>query len=169
MYGLRIQEYDTLHQISRPYDFEQSKYNSVILQQEMIELMEKSNGIGLAANQVGILERFFVMGKKNSSILPEPFILFNPEMFSSTNHKTYHIEGCLSYEGKTKMVKRSNGVKVRYQDASGEVKTVSLKGIAAKVFQHELDHLNGITLFGENTRDRFKANKLHKIVQPQDY
>lgn len=96
-------------------------------------------GVGLAATQIGSGERFFV-GK-----MGENFKVFvNPEIISMSKRTKRYFEGCLSipnYYGETN---RSITVKVSYQDLDGKKITENLKGIDAWIFQHEVDHLNGI-------------------------
>lgn len=108
---------------------------------EMFALMSESNGIGLAAPQVGLSMRFFVMelGGVNVACL-------NPKITWSSPELTTASEGCLSYPGARVMVARPKAVRVKYMTATGAVRKKSLRGISARCFQHELDHLNGVVI-----------------------
>jgi len=105
---------------------------------EMEELMYDSQGIGLAATQVGVGLRAFVMD------VGEGLSVFvNPEIIGSSGRKTRLEEGCLSLPGLTVNVARFDEIKVRATDGDGKMFTRDYDGLAAKAVQHELDHLNG--------------------------
>lgn len=114
------------------------------LEQEMIDFMIKNHGIGLAANQIGLTKRVFVMGSYNIPGFPKPFALFNPLIIEKSQEMVLDQEGCLSYPGLYLKIKRPSWVVAAYQDSSGTVKEVKIDGYLSKCFQHELDHLNGI-------------------------
>jgi len=105
---------------------------------EMIETMKK-DGVGLAAPQVGINKRFIIVQTKNG---PEPFI--NPKIFSTSIRKVKSEEGCLSIPGVWGIVKRFNKVKVKAINRQGEKVLIKASGLEAIIFQHEIDHLDGI-------------------------
>ena len=106
---------------------------------EMLELMRESNGVGLAANQVGLTERYFV-GEVDGKIKK----IINPEIIKESQEIVELEEGCLSIPGIYKRVKRPEKVKVKYLNENGKEIIEELDGIWARVFQHELDHLNGV-------------------------
>lgn len=97
-------------------------------------------GVGLASTQVGLTERFFV-GKIAGEKL-QAFI--NPQIHSLSKRTKLYFEGCLSIPSIWGEVKRALTVKVSYLDIHGETHTETLKGIDAWIFQHEVDHLDGI-------------------------
>jgi peptide deformylase len=107
--------------------------------------MYETDGVGLAAPQVGVSLRIFVIdttwsqeeGKK------EPFVLINPVILESIGELIYE-EGCLSVPGIYEKVKRHNYVKIEYQDVKGNVCLMEAEGTRAVVLQHENDHLDGI-------------------------
>lgn len=105
----------------------------------LIETMVKHQGLGLAAPQIGLSHRVFVMGHGSTA-----FGVFNPEIIEAIGELTPFTEGCLSYLGLYLKIKRPETVKVRYQDMNGETKEQTFTGLTARVFQHELDHLNGV-------------------------
>lgn len=105
----------------------------------MILTMRKSNGIGLAATQVGIDARVIVVETKNGAL---GFI--NPEIVEHSNDLEAGEEGCLSVPGQYGFVKRYSSISLRYQNAQGEECKQDARGLFARVLQHEIDHLNGI-------------------------
>jgi peptide deformylase len=109
-------------------------------------LMHREGGIGLAANQCGERIRMFIM-----LIDGDFWACFNPEILESSTDLTDFNEGCLSFPGESCIIKRPNTIDVRYYNASGIEIREKLTGLASRCFQHELDHLNGITM-----QDRYK-------------
>ncbi len=131
---------------------------------EMVTLMRKANGVGLAANQVDIDKRFFVL-----EIEGNVKKVINPEILESSKETSEYEEGCLSIPGIYKKVIRPEKIKVRYLDEKGEEKQEELEGMWARAFQHEYDHLDGI-LFVErlsNLNKRLISKKLE--VLKKDY
>ena len=112
---------------------------------DMFETMYKRGGVGLAANQVGILKRIVVIdlhsGKENQG--KEQIVLINPEIVTLEGEEIKE-EGCLSLPGLYKKVKRAAYAKVKAQNLDGEEFTIEGEGLLARAFQHEIDHLNGI-------------------------
>jgi len=95
------------------------------------------NGLGLAAVQTGYLKRVFVMKEV-------PTIVINPKIMRSSMTKEGFNEGCLTFPGEYKWIERPIWVDVIFINGKMEIISRTLHGMAAKVFQHELDHLNGI-------------------------
>jgi len=112
--------------------------------QNMFLTMYSSGGVGLSANQVGRLERVFVMDTSASGSRRRAFI--NPEIIRKSNIDKCK-EGCLSFPDIFAFVKRPTNIKIRAQDEDGNTFELDLEGIDAICFQHELDHLNGITFY----------------------
>lgn len=112
---------------------------------DMADTMRNSEGIGLAANQVGILQRFFLMdvpiNDKESTGLLE---IINPRIAARRGEVRFE-EGCLSFPGVYENVIRANEIELQYQDRTGAPQKVVMRGIVAICAQHELDHLDGIT------------------------
>lgn len=115
----------------------------------MIETMYHYDGVGLAAPQVGISQRFFVMDVGNG-----PVAVINPEILEASPETEIAEEGCLSFPEIFVEIERSKRVKVRYQNVRGEFVEEELEGYPARVFQHEFDHLNGVLII-----DRIKPAK----------
>jgi len=110
---------------------------------DLVDTMYSAEGVGLAAPQIGINKRIFVMDCNDEQEKKEYVIAINPEIISfSEDLKTYK-EGCLSIPEITEEVVRPEKVIVSYEDLSGKLKTEKLEGLWATCFQHELDHLNG--------------------------
>lgn len=126
---------------ARTVDF-QWPYKNQQLTQQMKKFMQQQQGLGLAANQVGTSLRVFVMlvGDVDRSC-------FNPEIVSSSEKSVQFNEGCLSFPGQSCIIKRPETVDVKYQDHQGDWHYERFSGMASRVFQHELDHLNGITMW----------------------
>lgn len=112
---------------------------------------KSSKGIGLAANQVGILLRVIVINtleKKHGGYLGA---LINPEIISSGDDVQPYDEGCLSFPGEQYAVYRPQSVKVKFMNIDGQEQVRSFKGITAICIQHEIDHLNGSTIKDNGT------------------
>ncbi|MHB0912905.1 MAG: peptide deformylase [Armatimonadota bacterium] len=110
------------------------------LAKEMLELMREANGVGLAANQIGSLLKIFVYDEGDG-----PGVIVNPKITSATGEQL-GLEGCLSIPGLQGEVRRAMEVVVTGKDLSGKPVKVKAEGMLARIFQHEIDHLNG-TLF----------------------
>ncbi len=130
-----------LHNRARPADFRSSDSNQK-LADSMLSLMREHNAIGLAATQIGHSRRIFVM-----CISGRTRLCFNPEITESSTVLADYDEGCLSFLGDQCTITRPDWVRVRYQDPSGAVTEDTLVGLEARCFQHELDHLDGITMW----------------------
>ena len=111
----------------------------------MIVAMKSANGMGLAANQIGITKRFFAIGSDTFDRFKKPAIIWNPRLITQSEEKVFNVEGCLSFPGIWIKVERPKTVEVQYETIQGETKTTKLNGMESKCFQHELDHLEGIT------------------------
>ena len=106
---------------------------------EMVALMRKANGVGLAANQVDIAKRFFVL--EHDGILKK---VVNPEILEFSEEIADMEEGCLSIPGVYKRVNRPEKIKVKYLNENGEEVVEELEEMWARAFQHEFDHIEGI-------------------------
>jgi peptide deformylase len=122
-------------------------FNDEILKlvMDMFETMRKANGIGLAANQVGILKRVIVIDISEMEGLEnvEPLALINPEIVKGEDTLIME-EGCLSVPHVRDEVERAEKIRVRFKDASFNDITIDADGILARVILHEADHLDGI-------------------------
>ncbi len=119
---------------------------------DMLETMYDAPGVGLAANQVGILKRILVIDvdydikgddeDERVYVKKNPRIFINPEILEKSG-KILFKEGCLSVPGFSEEVERFEKIKVTYQDVSGKPTTLETDGLLAVALQHEMDHLEG--------------------------
>lgn len=107
---------------------------------DMVDTMEAQRGVGLAANQVGELQRLCVVKPEDWE---EPLVLINPEIIRREGAREVE-EGCLSLPGYRGMVNRAVRIRVRYQDLTGKQLRLKADCILAQAIEHETDHLNGI-------------------------
>lgn len=134
--------------------------------ENMCETMYVYKGIGLAANQVGELQRVFILDtewrertENTKTVDKNPVVYINPEIVNSEGSIEYE-EGCLSIPQVYGLVERSETIGVRYQDLTGKVFEKELSGLNAIAFQHELDHLNGVMFF-----DHLSAFKRRTLIE----
>lgn len=126
----------------------------VALAERMLETMRNANGVGLAAPQVGVLQRFFVVElpeDEESQQSRETYILFNPEIVKGRGEQVGY-EGCLSVPGYIGEVARKERVTLQGLNDKGRPIRLKVDGYLARVFQHEIDHLDGI-LFTDKLTD----------------
>jgi peptide deformylase len=132
-----------------------------ILIDDMVETMRDAPGVGLAAPQVNIPWRVIVVefGDEENEETPQKlYTLVNPEIVRSSTEKVTGTEGCLSIPGFAGEVERMESVTVKGQNRRGQFVRIKAKGWLARIFQHELDHLDGI-LFTD------RAEKVYKIEE----
>ena len=111
---------------------------SRILKENMVHY----EGIGLSANQIGISERVFVMMLNVET--EETITCFNPRIVKRYDDDVWFEEGCLSFPDEIINIQRPNRIVVKYEDEDKKEHKIKLDGLAARVFQHEFDHLEGI-------------------------
>ena len=112
------------------------------VEEKLLDSMKNYNGIGLSANQIGIMERVFVMYsdvKKRETIT-----CFNPEIVTKSDTEILMDEGCLTYPGLWLKVKRPDGIEVQYEDKSGEIQHQAMFGLECLILLHEYDHMEGM-------------------------
>jgi len=121
----------------------------------LVETMYGNQGIGLAANQVGLDWNLFVMVDPE---VPEGGMAFvNPCLEDTYGEWDELSEQCLSVPGVSGRIRRRNGVRIRYLDFRGEPQTRDFSGLPARIIQHEMDHLSGLTIVTRmETADRLK-------------
>jgi len=126
-----------LREVAAPYDFDVDG-DPTELVKAMTKVMFENNGIGLAAPQVGVMKRLFIMGNRDKL-----FVCINPTLISG-GESYRDLEGCLSFPDLWLHVSRYKEIQARYQDINGTVIETTLDGLIARVYQHELDHLDGV-------------------------
>lgn len=131
------------------------------LADDMLETMYAAPGRGLAAPQVGVLARLFVMDATwKDGAAPAPEVFLNPEILAVSDDRVSRYEGCLSLPGVTASVERPARVKMSWQDLQGHQHQRWFDGFAAACVQHELDHLDGIV-----TLDRIDDDARARVLR----
>ncbi len=141
--------------------------DSVIeLVHDMFDTMHNANGIGLAANQVGVLQRVIVLdiSDMEEGKGTKPMVLINPRVLETSGEWTLE-EGCLSIPEVRDQVKRAEKVKVLYRDGSFNEVVIETTGLLGRVILHEIDHLNGVlfTDYLNSAKRRLHRAKLESI------
>ena len=122
------------------------------LSEDMLVTMHEREGVGLAANQVGRLRRVLV-----AAIEEDEYVIVNPVIEASSDETEVLAEGCLSIPGIQVEVERPVAVTVSGQDASGGDLRLEAEGLLARIFQHEVDHLDGVLILDRTDRESRKA------------
>jgi peptide deformylase len=141
MLELNYEPSELLHSPVEKYQFDQDIEK---IERDMIDTMKWYGGIGLAANQVGINARLFVMGSDNITGFCKPQIFINPHILKVSEERSLDKEGCLSFPNLWLRVKRPLWVEAAFQNTKGDWIEIRTEGYMAKCFQHEFDHLAGI-------------------------
>jgi peptide deformylase len=129
------------------------------LMDDMLDTMYAAPGIGLAAPQVGVLKRFFVVDVGEGDTR-DPRFFINPRITGRSETKSVYEEGCLSLPKQFGDVERADGVSLRYQDRTGAERTLEADDMLARCIQHEMDHLDGILFI-----DHLSALKRRMILR----
>jgi peptide deformylase len=124
------------------------------LAERMTQLMRDASGVGLAATQVGVIRRVFVFQPDAES---EPVAVVNPVLAESSEEVAVDDEGCLSLVGVQMPVERPVTIRLEGRDLDGEELSIELSEHAARVVQHELDHLDGVLILDRTTDEARKA------------
>ncbi len=115
-----------------------------VLADDMLETMYDAPGIGLAAPQIGILDRLIVLDcVKEEGAAPQPLVMFNPEILASSDDLNVYEEGCLSIPDQYAEIERPREVRVGWLDRDGNPQEQDFDGLWATCVQHEIDHLEG--------------------------
>ena len=136
--------------------------------EDMMDTLEDSNGVGLAAPQVGVSKRIIVIDAEQYEEDGEykrgnPMCLVNPEIINKSEEMILFCEGCLSVPKQSADVERHYAVKVRYLDYNGKEQEIEAEDYLAVVLQHEIDHLDGILYIDRISR--LKRNMLLKKLE----
>ena len=194
LYDIIIAPDGVLKETAQPVD----KVDAAIQKQmdRMLATMYDAPGIGLAANQVGLLNRVFVMdcdpdsweygpekhgaleirstyrsgeGEEEEERAKNPIIMANPEIIWESEERSFFDEGCLSLPGQFGTVERPAKVRVKYLDYDGKEQEMEAEGLVSHCVQHELDHLNG-TLFVDylsSLKRNMIIRKMEKLKKQQ--
>ena len=137
------------------------------LAKDLIDTMYDADGVGLAAPQIGVNKRIFVMDCSSEDEEEDCIIVINPEIEHGSKELGSYKEGCLSIPGITEDILRPKVIKVVYQGLNGVLQRNTFDDLWSTCFQHELDHLNG-KLFIDHLRPMKKLlikNKIKKSIK----
>ena len=147
----------TLRRATRPISMK-FPLAAKILADNLYAFMKKNGGIGLAANQVGLRDSVFVMevnGVRRN--------VFNPSILIKNEEQEMGTEGCLSFPDEQVDVERFKEINVQYLDENGNEVSETLTGLESRCFQHEYDHLSGVTMHDRVSFNNRKKEALAKI------
>jgi peptide deformylase len=149
-----------LKQVATPVEHVDDALRTQI--KRMLQTMYDAPGIGLAANQVGLLNRVIVMdvAQREEPDTRRPIAMINPELVWNSDEPSLWEEGCLSIPGQYADVERPLRVRVRYLDETGKPCEDMFEGLASHCVQHEIDHLNGVLFI-----DHISALKRNMILK----
>jgi peptide deformylase len=136
------------------------------LTNDMLQTMQEAQGIGLAAPQIGLLQRLFVAHlpeEEDDPQIGKSFVLVNPEVAKTSRHEVEGEEGCLSIPTWYGLVSRPEWIVVKAQDTNGKSIRIRAEGMLARVFLHEMDHLDGVLFI-----DRVESPDKLWQVKPED-
>ncbi|MBI4655265.1 MAG: peptide deformylase [Elusimicrobia bacterium] len=137
-YGEKI-----LKKKTKPVDFKKIKIHLPDIIKNMFDTLDAVNGVGLAANQIGMDLRMAIIKIKNKNDEETKFVLINPEMVEKSE-VVIEQEGCLSFPGLFARIKRFNKLKAKALNEKGIPVEIAADGLLARAVQHEIDHLDGI-------------------------
>lgn len=155
-YELVSSDHPLLSRELEEFDFKNPPTNPTELANGLIQAMIDNKGLGLSANQCGLPHRVFVMHSSPTKVC------FNPRVVTASAEDILLDEGCLTYPNLFVKVKRPQRIKVRYQDVLGETHTETFIGMTARIFLHELDHMNG-----KNFKQRANPAHLERALREQ--
>ena len=118
--------------------------SEIDISSKMIEIMHQANGVGLAANQIGILKKIVTVNIKDEQKgIDKNYTLFNPTIISYSKEKIIMEEGCLSIPKQYAEIERPSSIELEYTNENNEVLIEKKNGFEARILQHEIDHLYG--------------------------
>ena len=146
------------------FDFHNPPFDPIEFSHELVKCMYEHNGLGLAANQVGISLRIFALRGS-----PQNYVCFNPRIVWTSEEEVLLEEGCLTYPNLIAKVKRPRFIRARFNLPNGTLRTEKFIGMTARCFQHEFDHLEGIVFYEKANRyHREQAFKRRKQIEKGD-
>ena len=146
-----------LSKVAEPFDFDSMDAKQV--SGEMCQVMMAKNGIGLAANQVGVDAQIFVMRPTQHAEVTKPFAVINPVILEVSNEIEEGKEGCLSHIGLILNISRPKSLVTQFLDIDGKECILELSGIDARCFLHEYDHLQGIEFTSRTSKLKLSMAK----------
>lgn len=127
---------------------------------DMIDTMPQPGGAGLSANQIGVVKRVFIYENEG-----EIEVCLNPRILYSSEDYEEDLEGCLSIPGVGVPVRRHNVIEIECMDMNGSLEKIRAEGWIARVFQHEIDHLDGLLILDRTDRE----SRIEALQQLQDH
>lgn len=127
-----------LTSVCKGFDFQAPPFDPIEFAHELVKCLYDHQGIGIAANQVGVPYRVFAMRGH-----PENFVCYNPRIVQPSEQTIVLEEGCLTWPNLLFKIKRPQHIRMRWQMPNGETRTDTFTGISARIVQHEIDHLDG--------------------------
>jgi peptide deformylase len=159
-----VYPHPTLRKVAEPVERVDDEIRRLI--EDMAETMYAAPGVGLAANQIGVLKRIFVIDTAAEDEPSQLRAFVNPEIIEESGTQTWS-EGCLSFPGASEDIKRAERVIVRALDAEGTTFELEAHGLLAVAIQHENDHLNGVLMIDKLNalKRRLLSSKLAKRLK----
>jgi peptide deformylase len=156
--------------VGRPVSAEEFDSGLAKIVDDMFETMYDAGGVGLAAPQVGISKRFFVMDTYDEDGNRDPKVFINPQILRVEGEQVGN-EGCLSFPGLFQQVQREMRVIVRAQDVKGDEFEADLTELAARCVLHETDHCDGIVFIDRVTplKRQFARRKIKRLQQTGEW
>ena len=141
---------------------------------DLLATVADENGMGIAAPQVSVSKRIIILSSKPNSRYPyapamDPTAMINPKIEWASSDLEKDWEGCLTVPGIRGLVPRHRKVRVQYQARQGAVVETAYEGFLARIFQHEIDHLDGLVFLDrvESTHDLVTEHEWQKIINPR--
>jgi peptide deformylase len=162
-----------LRQISQPV-FQLQEEETQHFLDRLLNTLVASNGVGIAAPQVGVAQRVLIIASRPNPRYPnapqmEPVVMINPQLVSHSEEIVKDWEGCLSIPGIRGLVPRYGTVEVEYTTRDSTLQRQELTDFVARIFQHEFDHLNGLVFLDrmESVRDIVTDQEYLKLITAQ--
>ena len=141
---------------------------------DLLVTVADENGMGIAAPQVSVSKRIIILSSNPNVRYPyapamEPTVMINPEMVWASPDIEKDWEGCLTVPGIRGLVPRHRAVRIRYETRQGAIVETAYEGFLARIFQHEIDHLDGLVFLDrvESTKDLATEQEWQKIIAPR--
>jgi peptide deformylase len=155
-----------LREVAQPVQTFDAELRQLV--EDMAETMYAAPGVGLAATQIGVNLRLFIVDTASEDEPSDLRVFINPELLELNGVQVFN-EGCLSFPGVSEDIKRAEQVKVRALDLSGAPFELEADGLLAVAIQHETDHLNGVLMIDKLNaiKRRLMSRKLQKAQQDE--
>ena len=147
-------------------------FKEVEISKQMIDIMLKAPGVGLAANQIGILKKIITVNildsKKN---LSKTYALFNPKINYFSNEKVIMEEGCLSFPEQFVEIERPSSIEIEYINENNKIIKAQKNGLEARIIQHEIDHLYGKLFIDHisSLKRNMLVKRLNKLKKKENF